>query len=112
MAVKFKKCKCGAYYREHERVPIRALGGNPIMLRTAWCCAHCLGDCFRTWAEENSELCVLCNVPFFPGDPVQGHGPGNAHLSCGMTAAAYLGTWQEDGTIKSPFKEREGVCNA
>lgn len=101
----FKKCKCGAYYKAEEIVPIRALGGNPIFLKTAWCCAHCLGDCFRAWAELCSELCALCNVPFFPGDQIEGHNGKNVHSHCGMTAAAYLGTWQEDGTIKSPFQE-------
>ncbi len=105
MADEFKQCKCGAYYKEGEEVPVRALGGNPIFLKTAWCCAHCLGDCFRAWAKENSELCVLCKVPFFPSDQIEAHGHGRVHASCGMTAAAYLGTWGEDGSIESPLKE-------
>ena len=107
MANDFKKCRCGAYYKEGEKVSVRVLGGNPIFLKTMWCCAHCLGDCFRAWAEENSKLCVLCKVPFFPGDMIEGHGSGNVHSFCGMTEAAYLGTWQEDGSILSPFAGKE-----
>ncbi len=76
---------------------IVVLGVECEFARSLWCPL-----CLQEYLNKFSTLCVYCGKPIFPREPVEGAGNGYAHIHCGNTAAAYVGTWGEGELIPHP----------